>query len=175
MRSGQKSTQHFANQHQYAYPTETNYTKLQTYLYLYSLYVQNLGGTVHSNTLHTMLMVSLCNHTCTYCHIFWAILCCCNTKVQEGRKGGRNDRTHNGKGKDWWEGRKKGLECSKGIEQKKKKVQHASMKWIISPKRITCIYSKRCHTERTRTEHRPLKWGQQLTAWAMAQLHYLPT
>ena len=29
---------------------------------------------------------------------------------------------------DGKEGRKKGLECSKGIEQKKKKVQHASMK-----------------------------------------------
>jgi len=54
------------------YPTETNYTQHWTHLYLYSLYALmkgiSLGGTVRSNTMHTMwTVVSLCNHTRTYC------------------------------------------------------------------------------------------------------------
>jgi hypothetical protein len=67
--------------------------------------------------------------------------------VREGRKGNRNDRT------DTLMGREKGHKCSKGIKQKKNAVRHEGMKGIISPKRITCICTKSCHTEWTRTEH----------------------
>jgi len=87
------------------YPTETNYRQHWTHLYLYSLYALmkdiSLGETVHSNTMHTMRTVSLCNHTRTYCHILHEWYCVVVTQsagdgmigqTHKWEGGGRKDR-----------------------------------------------------------------------------------